>query len=319
MWPSEILCEICRKFHEPRKSRETFTEKEGRRSCIRNGAQYMQQLSISPHLSTEVYFDVMAAISRSHRIDPDTPFLGEPSVEFVALYTNDDDDPVVRLQQTVHFSQRHVILKSQRILSPGRNTGRDPNKVLQGTETLHRALEWSSELGTICGHAKWIDLYPFITSPEKEFKWHQGQWSFRHSSLQEFDLPGQQLQECLWNHKTDCWLTCQARARLDSALDGRIWSCGGCSTDYAVNIIRSESSCANYIVMTSWKDLGTCTGRDDPLWQEHMSSDIEKLMRGTRTRVYYFPQISKKRLREIFIDKGGDKEPKPNGRVEVES
>ncbi|KAI1039670.1 hypothetical protein LB505_008393 [Fusarium chuoi] len=335
MWPSEILCEICRKFHEPRKSRETFTEKEGRRSCIRNGAQYMQQLSISPHLSSEIHFDVMAAISRSHRIDPDTRFLGEPSVEFVARYINGNDDLFVRLQQTVHFSQRHVILKSQRILFPGRNTGRDTDKILQGTDTLHWALEWSSELGTICGHVKWIDLYPFITQPEKEFEWNQGQWSFRHSSLQEFDLPGERLQECVWTHKGDCWLTCQARARLDSALDGRIWSCGGCSTDYAVNIIRSESSCANYIVMTSWKDLGTCVGRNDPLWQEHMSSDvhaghrreefgtiagqIEKLTRGARTRVYYFPQISKKRLREIFIDKGGDKEPKPNGRVEVDS
>ncbi|KAG4273435.1 hypothetical protein FPRO04_09799 [Fusarium proliferatum] len=219
MWPSEILCEICRKFHEPRKSRETFTEKEGRRSCIRNGAQYMQQLSISPHLSTEVHFDVMAAISSFHHFNPASLFLGEPSVQYVSPFVNNEDELIVRLQQTLHFSsQRHLLLKSQRILFPGRIAGRESNKVIEGTETLHRVLEWSSELGTICGHAKWIDLYPFITQPEKEFKWHEGQWSFRHSNLQEFDLPGEQLRECLWTHKGDCWLTCQARARLDSAL-----------------------------------------------------------------------------------------------------
>ncbi|SCV60118.1 uncharacterized protein FFFS_14687 [Fusarium fujikuroi] len=27
--------------------------------------------------------------------------------------------------------------------------------------------------------------------------------------------------------------------------------------------------------MTSWKDLGTCIRRDDPLWQEHLDSDID--------------------------------------------
>ncbi|EGU78053.1 hypothetical protein FOPG_09248 [Fusarium oxysporum f. sp. conglutinans race 2 54008] len=336
MWPSEILCEICQKFHEPRKSRRTFTQKEGQRACIRNGASHLQRLSISPYLSREIHFDVMAAISRSHHFTPKALLPGEPSVQFVAPYVNDEDELVIRLQQTVHFShQGHVLIKSQRILFPGRDAGREANKIIQGTGTLHRVLQETSELGTICGHARWADIYPFITRPDEQFGWHQGQWSFRHSSLQEFDLPGEELQECLWTHKGDCWVNCQARARLDSALEGRIWSCGGCSTDYAVNIIRSESSCANYIVMTSWKDVGTCIRRDDPLWKEHMSygvhaghkreefgkiaGEIEKLTKGPGRQVYYFPRISKKRLREMFINEGGCEEKMITRDVEVDS
>ncbi|KAF4439049.1 hypothetical protein FACUT_4403 [Fusarium acutatum] len=275
MWPSEILCEICRKFHEPRKSRQTITEKEGRRACINNDAPHLQRLSISPYLSREIHFDVMAAISRSQRFNPNPLLPGEPSIQFVAPFVNDHNELVIRLQQSVHISrQRHVLLKSQRILFPGRNTGREPHRIIEGIENLHRFFQESNELSTICGHAKWTDLYPFITRSDEEFEWPRGQWSFRYSGLQEFDLPGEHLQECLWTHKGDCWLICQARARLDSALEGRIWSCGGCSTDYAVNIIRSESSSANYIVMTSWKDLGTCIRRDDPLWMEHMNYGV---------------------------------------------
>ncbi|KAF5649024.1 hypothetical protein F52700_844 [Fusarium sp. NRRL 52700] len=334
-WPSEILCDICLKFHAPRKSSERFTEKEGRRACIQHGASHIQRYSISPYLSREIHFDAMAAISRSYHYSHDALIQTEPSVQFVAPYTNDDGELIIRLQQTIHFSrQRHILLKTQRILFPGRSSGRETDKIIQGIETIHRDFQDSDELGRICGHAEWTDLYPFITRPEEEFEWPHGQWSFRYSNLQEFNVPGEHLQECIWTHKEDCWLACEARARLDSALDGRIWSCGSCSTDYAVNIIRSESSYANYIVMTSWKDLGTCMRRDDPLWKEHMNvgvhashrreefgtvaGQIEKLTRGPGTKVYYFPRISKKRLREMFIEEDGHKEPKLNRNVLVD-
>ncbi|KAF5710338.1 hypothetical protein FMUND_9540 [Fusarium mundagurra] len=336
MWPGEILCDRCFKFHEPRKSRHTFTEKEGQRACIRNGASHLQRSAVSPYLSSEIHWDVMAAISRSNRFTPDALLPGEPSVQFVAPFFNDDEKLVIRLQQTVHFSrQKHILLKQQRILFPGRNTGREPHKIIEGVEALHRAFEGSEELGSICGHAKWTDLYPFITRPDEEFEWPLGQWSFRYSRIQEFGIPGQQAQECLWTHKGDCWLTCQARASLDSALEGRVWTCGGCSTDYAVNIIRPEGSSANYIVMTSWKDLGTCIIRDDRLWREHMNygvharhkrqvigavaDQIETLTKGPQGSVHYFPQISKKRLREMFVEEGGDQGPRLSGTVEVDS
>ncbi|KAF5552676.1 hypothetical protein FMEXI_2827 [Fusarium mexicanum] len=84
MWPSEILCEICMRFHEPRKNRQTFTEKEGRRACIRNDAPSLQRLSISPYLSREIHFDVMAAMSRSNRHNHRALLPGEQSVQFVA-------------------------------------------------------------------------------------------------------------------------------------------------------------------------------------------------------------------------------------------
>jgi hypothetical protein len=334
MWPSEVLCEICQKFHEPRKSRR-FTPKEGQRACIGNGSLALQRMVMSPYLSREIHFDVMAAISRSHHFTPDLPLPGEPSVQFVAPYANDENELVIRLQQSVHFSaEGHVLIKSQRVLFPGRNAGRGTHKVLEGTGILHRFLSETYELGTICGHAKWADLYPFISSPDKDFEWPRGQWSFRHSSLQDFDLPGEELQECLWTHKGDCWVNCQARARLDSALEGRVWSCGGCSTDYAVNIIRSENSCANFIVMTSWKDLGTCLRRDDPLWKEHMNfgvhaghrreevgniaGEIENLRRGPGGHTYYFPHISRQRLRKMFIDGEGCEEKAITRDVEVD-
>ncbi|WKT52380.1 hypothetical protein QSH57_002894 [Fusarium oxysporum f. sp. vasinfectum] len=307
MWPSEILCEICQKFHEPRKSRRTFTQKEGQRACIRNGASHLQRLSISPYL-----FEGDSFRCHGGYIEV-SPFHAKGATSRRAKCT----------------------VCGTRILFPGRDAGREANKIIQGTGTLHRVLQETSELGTICGHARWADIYPFITRPDEQFGWHQGQWSFRHSSLQEFDLPGEELQECLWTHKGDCWVNCQARARLDSALEGRIWSCGGCSTDYAVNIIRSESSCANYIVMTSWKDVGTCIRRDDRLWKEHMNygvhaghkreefgkiaGEIEKLTRGPGRQVYYFPRISKKRLREMFINEGGCEEKMITRDVEVDS
>ncbi|KAF4953774.1 hypothetical protein FGADI_5767 [Fusarium gaditjirri] len=258
IWPSEILCEICQKFHVPRKSRQRFTEKEGRRTCIRNGALYLQQYSISPYLSREIHFDVMAAISRSHHFTPTAPLPGEPSVEFVARYDHPENELAIRLQQSIHFSK-----------------------------------------------------------------------------TQEFDLPGEELHECVWTHKGDCWVNCQARSRLDSVLEGRIWSCGACSTDYAVNIIRSERSCANYIVMTSWKDVGSCIRRDDPRWKEHMefgiyaghkreefgtiAGQIDKLTKGLGNEVYFFPRISKKKLREIFVVEGGCEEKMIIRSMEVDS
>ncbi|KAF5557908.1 hypothetical protein FNAPI_5281 [Fusarium napiforme] len=336
MWPDEILCDVCRKFHEPRKSRTFFTEKEGRRACVLNGAAHVQRSSVSPYLSRGVHFDVMSAISRSNRFIFGVLPPGQRSVKFVQPLFNDEGKLIIRLQQKMYISsQKHILIKSQRILFPGKNTGRQPNKIIEGVEALHRTLQESEELGSICGHAKWTDMYPFITQPDEEFKWPVGQWSFRYSKMQEFDLPGQQLQECLWTHKGDCWLNCHARARLDSALEGRVWSCGGCTTDYAVNVIRSESSSANYIVMTSWKDLGTCSRRNDPLWKEHMNygvhaghkrtmigtiaGQIETLVRAPDGFAHYFPKISKTRLREIFIDEGGDKGPTLNGNVEVDS
>ncbi|KAF5598229.1 hypothetical protein FPCIR_3251 [Fusarium pseudocircinatum] len=193
MWPDEILCDICRIFHEPRKSLTGFTEKEGRRTCLLNGAAHLQRSSVSPYLSREVHFDAMVAIARSNRLNPDALLLGEPSVQFVEPFSNDDGKLIIRLQQTVHFSpQKNILLKSQRILFPGKNTGRAMDKVIQGVEALHQAFQQSEELGSICGHAKWTDMYPFITRPDEEFEWPIGQWSFRYSFMQEFDLPGQE-------------------------------------------------------------------------------------------------------------------------------
>ena len=50
-----------------------------------------------------------------------------------------------------------------------------------------------------------------------------------------------------------------------------------------------------------------------------IARQIETLVRGTSGYVHYFPKISKKRLGEIFIDEGGDKEPKLYEKVEVDS
>lgn len=313
MWLSEIFCEICQKFHEPRKSRD-FTPREARRACIKHGDPKLEKKSFSPYLQG-IHFDIIAALSRSsrfrHKATAESDFMAqwdhlEDMVEWTTHYLDDPENPYVQVQQTIYYSgEDHILIKSQRILFTGESTGRD----LSGIINRARALSWiiynAPELSAVCAHTNWSSLYPFLFRPDDEFKWRRGQWSFRKRSIQDFDLPGRALQQCLWTHKDDCWINCEARSRLDSCLNGRIWSCGECSTDYAMDIIRSEKSYNNYIVMTSWKDLGKCMDREDPVWKEHMqhtihanhrrssygniAEHIEEVIRGSNKEAFYLP------------------------------
>ncbi|QGI71330.1 hypothetical protein CEK26_003667 [Fusarium fujikuroi] len=302
MWLSAIFCEICQKFHEPRKSRD-FTPREARRACVKYGDPKLEEKSFCHYLQ-DIHFDIMAALSRSsrfrHKATAESDFTAQTT-----YYPDDPENPRVRVEQTIYYSgEDHILIKSQRTLFTGESTGRDLLGILNRARTLSRIIHDAPELWAVCPHASWTELYPFLFRPDDEFKWRRGQWSFRKRSIQDF-LPGRALQQCLWTHKDDCWTNCEARSRLDSCLNGRIWSCGGCSTDYAINIIRSERSYNNYIVMTSWKDFGKCMDREDPVWKEHMqhtihvghrrssygniAEHIEEVIRGPNEEAFYLP------------------------------
>ncbi|KAF5597693.1 hypothetical protein FPANT_4009 [Fusarium pseudoanthophilum] len=65
MWLSEIFCEACQKFHEPRVSRE-FTPREARRACVKYGDPKLEEKSFPPFLE-DINFDIVAALSRFSR------------------------------------------------------------------------------------------------------------------------------------------------------------------------------------------------------------------------------------------------------------
>lgn len=65
--PMEILCPVCRIFHLPRLGTLAPSEVEGARPCFQYGNKWIQRKSTSPHLPPWIYFDVIAAVTRSSR------------------------------------------------------------------------------------------------------------------------------------------------------------------------------------------------------------------------------------------------------------
>ncbi|KAL6406740.1 hypothetical protein AUP68_09543 [Ilyonectria robusta] len=65
--PMEILCPVCRIFHLPRLSNLASSKAEGARHCFQYGNKWIQRKSTSPHLPPWIYFDVIAAVTRSSR------------------------------------------------------------------------------------------------------------------------------------------------------------------------------------------------------------------------------------------------------------
>ncbi|KAF5978843.1 hypothetical protein FCOIX_5646 [Fusarium coicis] len=229
MWLSEIFCETCQKFHEPRKSRD-FTPREARRACVKYGDPKLEEKSFSPYLE-DINFDIAAALSRlsrfRHKFNAESDLAAQLAhLEDIVVCTTHYDypeNPHVRVKQSIYYSEEdHILIKSQRTLFTGQSTSRDLLGILNRADTLRGIIYDAPELSAVCAHATWSNLYPFLFHPDDEFKWRPGQWSFRKRSIQDFDLPGRALQQCMWTHKDDCWINCEARSRLDSCLNGRI-------------------------------------------------------------------------------------------------
>ncbi|KAG4268200.1 hypothetical protein FPRO04_12592 [Fusarium proliferatum] len=188
MWLSEIFCEICQKFHEPRKSRD-FTPREARRACVKYGDPKLEEKSFSPYLQ-DIHFDIIAALSRSrrfrHKATAESDFAAqwyhlEDMVEWTTYYPDDPENPRVRVEQTIYYSgEDHILIKSQGTLFTGESTGRDLLGILNRARTLSRIIHDAPELWAVCPHASWTELYPFLFRPDDEFKWRRGQWSFQH-------------------------------------------------------------------------------------------------------------------------------------------
>ncbi|KAF4451720.1 hypothetical protein F53441_5399 [Fusarium austroafricanum] len=316
IWLHMILCKSCKIFHRPQLDR-FYKKEEGDRLCIQHGSANLRSLSFSPYLPPNVHFDLLAAISRSHKFRPNSPVYRPELLTCVQIHTNGQGELLIRKESGLHFSRGgHAILKSQMILFPGRHKDHDPTKSLADTLNLAETLESTSLLGNICGHAYWPDLCLFMFHGYTPLERNHGQWS-SPNNLSLFSESPKALQECIWTHKGDCWLRCKARAQIESGLEGRMWSCGKCSTNYTINTIRLDGHCANFVVMTSWKDLGTCMDRSDWRWRQHLANfdlpdrqpdaldavarEVEESTRDSEGRSCYFPQLSKQRLREMFL------------------
>ncbi|KAF5582655.1 hypothetical protein FPCIR_9406 [Fusarium pseudocircinatum] len=149
MWLSEIFCEICQKFHEPRKSRN-FTPREARRACIRYGDPKLEKPNFASHL--------------------------EQMIEFTLDYVDDEEGPHIRVDQDIYYSHEdRILIKSQRTLFPGRNTGREVMGILNGARNLGWIIHENPELLAVCEHTYWPEVYPYLFRPEDEFKWRRGQ------------------------------------------------------------------------------------------------------------------------------------------------
>ncbi|KAF4993514.1 hypothetical protein FGRMN_6443 [Fusarium graminum] len=72
MWPSEILCHSCEKFHTPRKGLQV-AEDEVHRSCVKQGSVSYEMESFSQHLPRHIHFDLVAAVARSYQLRLEPP------------------------------------------------------------------------------------------------------------------------------------------------------------------------------------------------------------------------------------------------------
>ncbi|RBR15751.1 hypothetical protein FVER53590_25929 [Fusarium verticillioides] len=143
MWLSEIFCEACQKFHEPRKSRK-FTPIEARRACIKHGDPKLEEKSFSPYLE-DINFDIVAALSRfnrfRHKFTAQSDFAAQWAhlEDMVVCTTHYDypENPHVRVEQSIYYSEEdHIQIKSQRTLFTGRSTGRDLLGILNRASAL---------------------------------------------------------------------------------------------------------------------------------------------------------------------------------------
>ncbi|KAF5544902.1 hypothetical protein FNAPI_9284 [Fusarium napiforme] len=110
MWLSEIFCEACQKFHEPRMSRE-FTPREARRACVKYGDPKLEEKSFSPYLE-DINFDIVAALSRfnrfRHKVTAESDFAAQwARLEDIVVCTTHYDYPEnrhIRVEQICAYT-----------------------------------------------------------------------------------------------------------------------------------------------------------------------------------------------------------------------
>ncbi|KAM0339656.1 hypothetical protein ACHAPU_010838 [Fusarium lateritium] len=328
LWPSEILCHVCEKFHTPRKGLQVAYD-EGHRSCVRDLKCEME--SFSDHLPRHIHFDLVAAVARSHRLRVEPPLYPPSLLSSTERVFGENCELCCLTEHSAHFSsQGNVILKTQKVVS----LASAPGKTLhEQTLFLKDYMSSNPSVGEVCSHAQWSEVYPSIFANGLPCSLNDNQWSFpapNHNG----PSPSSALYKCFWTHKGDCSRYCRAQEGLCHSLEGRIWCCDACTTDYAINNFSSKSSAyaTNFLVLTSWKDLGKGESRVKREWYDHLDKynclsqgrftlgevarevedltvcdedGISKSRVGSETTrymppTYYYPAISKEKIERAF-------------------
>lgn len=268
IWPEEILCAGCKKFHLPRKRRQ-WTQKEGSRDCIRNGSMFLLGYLETPYLQYQVHFDLVAAIMRSHRHNS-----GVYSVNLLAshqVHANERVKIVSTTSARVHQGQ--LLLKTETFVFCGKAA-----EALWNIALARKMLSSIESLWQVCQHLNWDQPWRFVFYPFFHFLHEsKGVPQYREDTgtfVSRYDQNMSALHKCLWTHPSNCWIRCQAASRVETSLD-MPWSCKGCTTDYKVSVGYLEregmSSLGKYVVFTSWKNLGEGHDVTDKRWLGHMN------------------------------------------------
>ncbi|RTE80169.1 hypothetical protein BHE90_005373 [Fusarium euwallaceae] len=237
MWPSKILCGACSKFHLPRLDRN-WDEHEGPRRCIQYGNGYPLQYLESPYLPRQVHYDIVAAITRSHRFNS--------RLYDINFLSSKDQYTAGRVKITSNVSARHykgaIVLKTELVLSAGKLA-----YAWENMEKLEKMLQKSTKLENVCQHVKWTEVLPFLFRLQLPTVRKSGQSCLGNHTGKECKVSNKDLHECLWTHS---------------------------QRYYKISLVRQKgkSSEMNSVVLTSWKNLGQCTNVFDDNWTSHMKT-----------------------------------------------
>ncbi|KAF4985240.1 hypothetical protein FDECE_16710 [Fusarium decemcellulare] len=151
VWLPEILCSLCYKFHQPRDL--VWTEAEGHRECVLYGDPTIGRKTTSPYLPTQVYFDIVSAISRCSRF-------GSKLYDVDRLASSHHykrEGAKINRIVSARVHQEHVIIKTETVLFSGQNRA----TALENVHNIERLIHDNAGLAPICGHGLWVDLLRF--------------------------------------------------------------------------------------------------------------------------------------------------------------
>ncbi|KAF4979179.1 hypothetical protein FZEAL_4552 [Fusarium zealandicum] len=249
LWLPEILCQCCRKFHLPRLG-AGWNEKEAARDCVRNGHVVHIKYRHSRFLPDHVHWDIVQAITRSHRWNSTLYSASQLASE--SRWTKGEVEITSKTSAQMYMT--FLLLKTETVLRVGSKWN-----LVKNMPKLRRLLDERGWLQNVCRHSDWRQSqgWPIIFEP--------------HVALPRIDVETRTLHTCLWTHEETCWTRCPASSRIEMSLE-RLLQCKFCSTDYKLSIVRlgGRSSEANLVVLTVWKNLGQGGDVFDDHWVKHM-------------------------------------------------
>ncbi|KAH8670706.1 hypothetical protein BGZ61DRAFT_483050 [Ilyonectria robusta] len=260
---SQILCPLCRIFHTPRNTHVSDL-REGGRACVKFGDRKIQQKTTSRHLPRHVHFDLVAAITRSHR---HKSALHEPRLlNSSHYYFHEYGTARISCYVSAKVVNRRLLLKTEKYLFPRVET----LDALDAIPELLGVLKRNPGLGACCAHHDWQWFRRFIFRPHPYFPEETNkQW-------------------CLWTHGERCWHP--HRVREGPCLGGvkddllEIRGCQRCHTDIGISVrnIHGESAA---LILTTWKDLGLGMDTEDVSWKSHLEHTPGQQKKDRKTKI----------------------------------